>query len=258
MEFIKANYLDTSTQLVVNSNTSSAENIIDRDQAVQYFSQGFNNDTTTTTIRINFDETLSVSRIAILGCNWKSFTVFYNGATANTFSLTSTGATTSSNFTTNSETSLFLRATAVNCTSVSFDVKSTQVSNSEKAVGHIILSDTHIVFPIIPSAKNYTPDVVPKQIVHTLSDGGTRTHTVKDKLATKIKLQYISQSFRDDLKTLFDLHTNFIFAPFGTTTGWDEYIFDCVWPGKFEFFKYSDDAATAGFTGSIELKETPG
>jgi hypothetical protein len=141
MEFLTKNLYNTTTSVVVNSNTATVENLFSRDLRFQYVSNGFNNDNTTSTIVINFGATQSVSRIALLGCNLKSFTVFYNNTTANTFSLTSTGATTASDFSSNSETSLYLSATPVNCTSVSIDMKSTQLANQDKALGYLVVSN---------------------------------------------------------------------------------------------------------------------
>lgn len=256
MEFIKANYLQTSTQIVVQSNTVTAENILNPDITYQYYSDGYADDNTTTTLRINFDSTTTISRIAIMGHNLKDYLIYYNGATASTFSFTTTSSTSTSSFATNSETSQYFFCTPVDCTSVSFDLKKTMVANSEKAIGYIVLSDIQLDFERLPSSKSYLPMVDPKQVVHTMSDGGTRIHTVKRKKSAQIKFKNITTEFRDDLKDVFDLHTNMIFVAFGTATAWDKIIFDCVWVGDFEFYKFSDDAIASGFSGSINLKET--
>lgn len=255
-ELLKQNYCQTSTQLVVNTNTSTAENVLNPERTIQFYSDGFNNDSTTVSMRINFDSTLTISRIALLEMNFKNFRIYYNGATANTFSLTSTGSTVTSNFSSNSQTSMFLRTAAVACTSVSIDILSTQVANSEKAIGFVVLTDTELTFPQMPSSSNYTPKVDPEQVVHTMSDGGVRLHTVKRKTSADIRLKNITRSFRDDLKDIYESRVPLMFCPFGTTTVWDEVLFECVWPGNFEFFKYSDDAASSGFSGTISLRET--
>src|SRR3990167_2584887 len=96
MELLKANYINTTTAIVVGSNTDSAKYIIEPDPLFQYVSSGFNNDSTTATLRINFSETLTVSRIGLVGINLKAFDLYYNGATASTFALTTTAATTAS------------------------------------------------------------------------------------------------------------------------------------------------------------------
>lgn len=256
MEMLKQNYCQTTTQFVVNNNTATVENILNPDRNVQYYTDGMNNDATTVTMRINFDVTTTVSRIALLAHNWKQFRVYYNGATANTFSLTTTSATTTTNYSTNSETSQYFRVTPVDVTSVSIDIYSTQVANSEKAIGHLVISDTHLVFPRMPNAENYTPKIDPEQVVHQMSDGGFRTHTLRRKYAVDIKLKHITTSFRNSLKTIYELQTPFMFCPFGTTTSWDTILFESIWPGNFDFYKYSEDALSSGFTGTITLKET--
>lgn len=255
MEFLSSNYLQTTTQLVVNSNTFTAQYVLSDDLTRQYVSDGFNNDLTTTTITVNFDETTSIDRIAFMGHNLKEFTIFYNGATANTFSIT--GPTTVSSFATNSTTSLYLQmATPVAVTSVTFDLKSTIVANSEKAVGQILLAANQLTFSRLPSADAFSPVIIAKELTHVLSTGGTRRHVIDKKWDVKIKFKFIDQDFRDDLKAIYDLNQPVTFVPFGTTTAWDGIIFEANWTGNFDFYKYSDDAVGAGFSGQIALKET--
>lgn len=257
MEFLTKNLYDTTTSVVVNSNTTTVENLFSRDLRYQYVSSGFNNDATTSTLVINFGETVSVSRIALLGMNLKSFTIFYNGATANTFSLTSTGATTVSDFSTNSETSMYLSATPVDCTSVSIDMKSTQLADQDKAIGYLVVSNVLSDLDTrVPDSANYRPLFSPKEIVHELSDGSFRTQVFDRKYGASIGLRYCDTALRNELKTVFDLHDDFIFCAFGTTTSWDEVFFPCVWSGPFEFFEFSDNAVNAGHSGRIKLLET--
>jgi hypothetical protein len=142
MEILSANLLNTTTVAVVNSNTTTVESMLLRDERFQYQSNGLNSDAgTNSTITINFGQTTSVSRFGLVGMNWKDFTIYYDATTANTFALTSTGATTASDFSTNSEGSLYLRAAAVNCTSVSIDIAATQIADQEKAIGYLFVGN---------------------------------------------------------------------------------------------------------------------
>ena len=254
MEFLSQTYLETTTQITVNSNTITAELIIDPDVRIQYISDGFNNDLTTTSIRIAFDSTQSVSRIAMMEFNAKKFNVYYNGLTANAFTLTN--PTTTSQFTNNSATNLYMAASAVNCTSVTFDLYSTQVANAEKAIGFIYIGANELTFPRIPNASSYTPVRDPKDFIHELSDGGTRRHVINTKWSINLKYQFLTESFRDSLRTIYDSLAPRVFVPFGTGTAWDGILFESNWVGNFDFYKYSDDAVSSGFSGSINLKET--
>lgn len=253
---LKANYLNTTTQLVVDSNTDSAQYLFDREPTFQYVSSGYTG-ATITSIRVNFSQTLTVSRIALVEHNLKSFVAYYNGITANTFALTTTGSTMASNFANNSETSLYLRCTPVDCTSVSFDLRSTITPSVERAIGFLMLSDPKLVLSRNPSAKNYKIIVDPQDVKHTLSDGGTRIQNVADKFTVSLAYKYIATAERDSLKTIWSAHDELVFCPFGTTTAWDRIIFPCVWTGNFEFYGYADDAIGAGFEGKINLVETP-
>lgn len=255
MEFVKQNYVNTTTQIVVDSNTASSQFLFSRDVRYQYASSGYTG-STATTITINFSETLTVSRIALLEHNFKDFSVYYNGVTANVFALTTTSATTTANFSSNSETSMYMYATPQACTSVSIQINNTISGTSERAIGFLLLSDLTLEFERTPAADNYKPSIDRKEIVHELSDGGIRQHVIQDKQAAEIKFKHVSESFRDDLKTVYDMATPQVFVPFGTTTAWDKIIFEANWIGDFTFFQYSDDAVASGFSGVIKLRET--
>lgn len=254
MEFLSATYLETTTQIVVDSSTITASNIMDPDVRRQHVSDAKNNDSLTSSITITFDETTTIDRIAIMEFNAKKFNIYYNGVTAN--ALSPTNPTSTSQWVSNSATSLYLAFNSVAVTSVTFDFYSTQVANAEKAVGHIYIGANELTFPRVPNAGGYTPVRDPKELVHELSDGGTRRHLVQTKWATKIKLQYITESFRDDLREIYDAAEPKVFVPFGTGTGWDGILFEANWIGNFDFYRYSDDAVQSGYSGSIDLKET--
>lgn len=255
MEFIKANLITDEDLITVDSNTETAINMINPDKIFQYITTGYDDDNTTASITISFGQTISIDRIALLNHNLKDYTLFYNGATANTFSLTG-GDTSTSSYSSNSETSQYFVSSSIDCTSVTLDMKKTMQADSDKAVGLFVLSESELEFPRIPSSKNYKIEQASEEITHRLSDGGVRVHTIQGKWNAKIKFKYIERSFVDDLKDIYDQKTSFIFVPFGTTTSWDEVIFDSVWTGDFDFFEFSDDAVNAGYKGSIRLYET--
>lgn len=258
MEFVTKNYLETTTSIVVSSNTDGAAFLMSTEFRQQYITSGFNDDTLTASVTINFDITKTVSRICLFNTNLKEFSIYYNGVTANAISLSTTAMTTAASFTGNSLTSIYFIATPVDCTSVTIDMKKTITANQEKAIGWLYIGDVHIDFPQIPNSSNYDIELMPKQIEHTLADGGTRIQYLRDMWKSSVKLNYISKQFRDDLKDVYNLQTDFVFVPFGeTTSDWDKIIFPCVWTGPFKFYEYSDDAAVSGFSGTITLKQTP-
>lgn len=255
MEFLVKNPINTSTSLVVGSNTTTAKFVLERDLALQYYTIGDDDDTTITSITLNFGATETVSRIAIMDCNWKDFTVFYGGVTANTFSVTNTGSTSTTDFSSNSETSLYIRVTPVDCTSVTFDISKTMVADSEKVVGYLLATNKHLVFDRDPNASSYNPAIKPKGVVHRLSDGGTRIQKLDQKWNVNINLDYVQSTMQSSLLTVFNDTEEFIYTAFGTMTSWDELLFPCVWSGDFDFYRYSDNASGSGNSGSIKLWE---
>lgn len=255
MELLKPNYINTTTAIVVNSNTTTAEYMMNPDVTFQYVSSGLNDDNTNATIRINFSETLTVSRIGLLGINTKEMSLYHSGLTASAFTVLS-GATTSSKWTANSETGLYLQVTPVACTSVSLDMKKTMVANMEKAIGYFVISQERLDFTRIPSAKNYNPMNAAEEVVHYLSDGNVRIQTIANRWSFDVRLEYISTALRDSLFSIYKLHAGHIFVPFGTTTAWDAIMVPVVWESPFNFFKHSDNAVGTGFEGSLKLRET--
>lgn len=256
MEFLKGNLINTTTQIAVNSNTTTIANLFNRDKLYQYYSDSLNSDLTTASITITFDATTAVSRIALIDTNFKEFSMFYNGATASTFAISS-GDTSASSYTGNADENKFFRFTTIQCSSITINAKKTITADQEKRLGLFIISDADFALTQIPSAKSYKPKKVPKQIVHKLSDGGSRLHNISSKWSVDFSLEYLSASQRDSLFDVYDSGLEFNFCPFGTTTSWDGLIFECVWDGPFEFYQYSDNAAASGFSGRVSLEETP-
>jgi hypothetical protein len=257
MEFLKANFLNTTTQVTLSPNTGTSNRLFNRDPFVQFYTDGMADDSTTMSITIALAATTLVSRICLLDTNLKSFTLYYNGVTANTFAMSSTGQTTVSSFTSNSATSLYFKVNETAVSSVTLDMKATQVANKEKLLGLFYVGNIYYELAIGPSAKDYKPKRVNKQIVHKLVDGGTKIHRIKTKYKHDVKLQNISSSQAESLRSIWDLLVPFNFVPFGTATAWDGIFYEGVWEGDFDFDEYSDNAASSGFSGMIRVRETP-
>ena len=255
MEFIERNFINTTGVISVESNTTTAKNMFNFDKRFQYLSDGFNNDLTSTVITINFDETTTVNRISMIEHNLKSFRLFYDGVTANAFELTSTAATSTANFNANSESAHYFFTTQVDVTSVSLQMDSTIVADSEKAIGIFVISALKLNFDRIPNAGGYTPLRIPKQVLHTMSDGGVRKHKSHDKWKVNLKFSDITESFRNSLFDIYEDTDSRIFVPFGTSASWDGILFDAVWVNQFEFYKFAENSTTQGHKGNIVLKE---
>lgn len=134
MEFLKTNLINTTTQISLTNNTAVVSNIFNRDRFYQYYTDGLNNDLTTGSITITFSATTPISRIALIDTNVKDFSIFYNGSTANSFTLVDQNTTTSS-FTGNTSDNVMLRFATIQCSSVTIDLKKTIVADQEKILG---------------------------------------------------------------------------------------------------------------------------
>ncbi len=254
MELWKANYYNTTTVLSITSGTLTASYCRKRDETLQYISSGFNNDATTVSMVFTFDDTMNVSCIGLLETNFKNFRIFYNGSTSNTFALTS-AETSSSAWTGNTDVDKFLYCTTAAVSSITIEATETMVANSEKAIGYVFISDVLVDFERVPSSKDYKPTKAVTDIVHKLSTGQTKVNFINEHWKVDISFKYITTAFRNSLYEAFILKDEMGFVPFGTSTGWDGILFPCVWPGDFDFYKYSTDAVNSGFSGTIKLAE---
>jgi hypothetical protein len=261
MEFLKTNFVNTTTQIdVTNSgNTLTANYLLSWDTTFQYQSFDYNNDLTSASIVYNFDATQSVSRLALMDINLKDFSIYYDDTTTNLFDFTTTSGvshTNSSSFTSNSNTSMLFRCATIQTDKITLKMNKTIIADQEKALGYFLMSDLHFDFEErLPSAKNYNPVVKRKAVIHRMSDGGTKLHQINRKKNFTIKHNYLDNSFTTALLDLHELNDSFVFSPFGTATGWDKFIFEGIWTNDYEFYKYADDAVSVGFKGSIRFSE---
>lgn len=257
MEILYKNFLNTTTQLYVSTNTDYSSYLFDRESSQQYQSSGDNNDATTTTIRVDFTGYESVDRIALQNINLKSFKVYYNSNSANLFSITS-ALTGTSEWTQNSATSLYLILEATkSITSVWIEATATAIANQEKKIGQLWISGQRYQFERNPSAKNYKPKLERHEYKHRMSDGGTATYVIADKFNADLRYKYYTESGTSSLLTIYEDYDPLVFVPFPTGTSWDSKIYEVNWIDDFEFHQYTDNYKNNGFSGRIRLRETP-
>jgi len=244
MEFLKANYLNTTTMVKVDSNTALTKYLFNRNPDLGYTTDGYNSNTSAT-ISIEFGSTMPVSNILIQNHNLKKFSLFYDSNTANAIA----------SFTTNSDNSIYLSFSTIQATSIQLQMDETISGNAEKSVGELILSERKLAFDVNPSQSLFNPIIMRKQIVHNMPDGGVVTYNIKDKYQAKIGLRYISTSFYNKLLSVFEDAEPMYFVPFPTATSWDGKAYEVVWVDKFDF-KFADNAKNT-YSGNILIKETP-
>lgn len=256
-EFLTKSFFDTLTQATVNSGTASVANIFSRDPTQQYISFNFDNDLTTATLQIDFDNTLSISRMVLIGTNLQDFTIYHSGVTANTLSFSTTADTTVSDWSSNSNSAIYLAFDTIQASQINIDMLSTQVANSEKIVSYFAIADTNLDFARLPDSKGYKVAISAQDVVHKLSDGGMRINTKGEKFTSDISLKAVPLAMRDSLRIIHQTKDDFIYTSFGTTTGFDGTWYPVVWIGDFEFLKFQNNNPAAGFIGKIKIREVP-
>lgn len=257
MEFIYSNYLDTATQINCSTGTTTSSRLWDRIPSKQFNSSGDNDDTTTTTIAIEFAEYQDVDRIILENINFKGFKVYYNSNTANLFSITN-AATGTTEYTQNSETTLFFKLeTTLSITSIFLEVTTTMAANEEKKIGQIWASSLRLSLTDNPDTKGFKNSMSPKEFNHKMSDGGVSNYKIADNFKANLALKYVSTTVHDSLKDIYDAWTPFIFVPFPTGTSWDGKIYEVNWIKDFDFLNYQNNFKGNGFKGTVRMVGTP-
>lgn len=247
MEFLSKNQMETTTSFKVESATNSIDNLIDRNKALQYVTDGYDSNTSTV-ISYEFGTDLVISNIILQNHNFKQFRIFYNSATANVFS-------TDINTSDNSATSNYYDFNSVTVSSIQLQVDVCTETGVEKQIGQFICVEKELEFERNPSARRFKPLIDRIQVKHKMADGGITLHNIKDKYKAKLKLEFITESFHDSLFDLYDAAQPLYFVPFPTTTAWLGIAHEVVWSGDFNF-KYAENVKDVGFTGDITIEET--
>lgn len=257
MEILTRNFIDTYTSIRMPNTTGQW---VDSTPTARYLTVPDTRykwiaNTAGTGLVINFDATVAVSRLALAGHNLKNFRLYYNGATASTFALTTTADTTVSNWASNSQTANFLRFPEAYVTSVSLDINSTMAGDLP-VIGYMYLGALLTTLEKRPSAANYRIEKTSNNVEQSLSDGSTRVIAFNERWQADLSLEHITATFRSTLDQIYRDNKDVVFCPFGTATGWDEVIFPAVWVGPFDFYRNAGDAASTGYNGTIRFRET--
>lgn len=244
MEFLTANLLNTTTQAKVDSNTDTVEFLFDGNLKIGYSTEGYSSNTSTI-LSIEFDSPTIISHVLMQVHNLKDFRVFYDSVTANSLDVTSS----------NSATSSYISFSSVTVSSIQIQMDQAMTADTEKEINELVIAERQTQFERNPNIKNYKPIIDRTQVRHVMPDGGITLFNVRDKFKTKLKWEFITQSFHDTLKDIYDDGDALVFVPFPTTTAWDGNGYEVVWSKDFDF-KHSTNDKQQGFGGNIILEQT--
>ena len=203
MEILTTNYLDTTTLVSVESGTDTVDRLFNRDTYNNYYeSSGYNTNTAGVTIGVTFISTRNISRIILQGINLKDFTIYYNSNSANTFTLLN-AETTTSDWTGNSDTALYLKFATISVDSVWIVATQTTSEGLEKRISQLWIDDVKFVFENNPDFKGYDPDIEIKEVSHEMSDGGTIKYAFGEAYNANIKLENQSKTMHDNFYGIF-------------------------------------------------------
>lgn len=245
MEFLRSNLINTTTSVTGTSNIAGfAQFLFDRNLNFRYSTSGYTS-TTVAAISWVFATPTLISQVFLQNHNLRSFQVFWNSLTTNSLL----------NTTTNSATSTYLSFATITVSSVDVLMNAPITADTERAVGEWAVTERFLQFDNNPTAKNYDPQANMHRIIHRMPDGGVTAFLIRDKYKTKISLDFIASSFRDNLQTMYNSTAAFYFLPEPTTTGWAGFAREVVWTNPFNF-TWGESSKSQGFSGEITLEET--
>lgn len=247
MEFLKQNFLDTTTLVTVNDGSTTVENLFDRDVDTKY-SRDINTGTAQQDIVLSFSSSVVVSKLFIQNHNLKRFQLFFDGNSGNTF-------TPQISETTNSATSNYFSVLSITVSSITLRMFSTTTGNNSAIVGQFYAGNLMLNFERNPSAADYKPTIQRKQVLHKMPNGGVVQFIVDEKFKADIKWKFVTNSFTTQLLNIYETGTAFYFVPFPTTTSWDGRASEVVWTNAFDF-RHSSNNKEAGQGGKIQIMET--
>lgn len=247
MEFLKANKLNTTTMLVVPAaNTGTQAFLFNRNTRLGFTSVNYNS-TTAAVISVVFGQPTVLSNILLQNHNLRQFRVYYDSVTANSLGIV-TG---------NSATSTYLSFASVTVSSVDIQMDNTIAGSVEKALGELVLTERRLQLERNPGHGDWKPIFYRKKIRHEMPDGGTKQLVIRDKFRAKLEWEFVTNSFRESLLSVYEDGSPVYFAAYPTTTGWDGRAYEVNWTNDWDF-TYSSNNKDSGQGGSIVLEETPG
>lgn len=253
MEILQQSLLNTTTQITTTANNGAGtfQYSFDRNIRLGYSTVGYSS-STVAGFSIVFSQTTPVSHILIQNHNLRQFRAYYNSVTANSLAVVAG----------NSATSTYLSFATVSVSNIELEMELQMSSGAvqadiEKTFGEIIVANRQLVFARNPSVQDWTPSFKRKQLIHEMPDGGIKAYQIRDKFQTKLKWSFITETFRNDLYTIYSSAAAFYFVPFPTTSAWDGQAYEVLWPGDFDF-KHGDNSKSQGFGGSVLFRETTG
>ena len=261
MEILRQNFLNTTTMVVVGTGTDNASNLFNRNRSSSYVSVGKNTETSGVTIGVDFSGTSrSIDRIVLQNINLKGFRIYHSSNTSNTITLTSTSDTTTSIWTGNSATSLYLIFATIQATSIFIDGTTTIAGSEEKKVGEFWVTEKRLRLERNPTAKDYKPSLKRKEFKHSMAEGGTTSYIVGSSYNADLKLRFRNETETAALLDLYDDEIPFVFVPFPTSTGWttfkNERIHEVIWVRDFTF-QHEKNNTGVGYSLRARMEETP-
>jgi hypothetical protein len=272
-KFLTKNKITSVSQITTShGNTDSNKlRLIDRNDEIVYTSVA--GTTGSRTILWTPVSPTAINRIIVKNCNWKDFTISYNGGTSFNPDL---------NFNDNNEENLYFETNDVTVTSVLITVTDTFTASDVTRCGELYIG-SEIFAMASGTAGNYKINADSSQKLFNLSDGTSYKVFIRKLLKFMISLRIVTLAERDNYLDLFNRNKRetFYFIPhpvqpslsagltfpftFTGTFGsdgnfglWDGVGCHVNWVNGFDFENFDGDVFDNGYLGNVELAQAGG
>ena len=254
------NLIDSDTDTIsVSSGTATIDFIYDYKGSIQWQTQG-SNDATQEIIDIMFLNVdgnkmqRNIDRIVLINCNLKSFKLQSSNWNGSTWSAWADIAGTT--FITNSDNNLVISITNAIYWRVRLVMNTTIVADDEKKIGQLIFTVVKYELPEPMSVYNIK-NVIGSSI-YRLYDGKGVKIVRHDKYAANIEFRQISETVRNELKSISEQHKSFLWIPEPYDENGDDYKLEefylVHWIKPYEE-KYFTVVKGAGYNLRIQVEE---
>lgn len=250
MRFLQKNKILTGTEFTSTSGSGTHSNLIDRKLNTKWTTVGENSDANTATISWVAPSATIISNILLQNHNFKDFRIIFNSTSTFTPNLSITG---------NAFSSTYYKFTSQSVNSIDIIIEDTLVTNEEKSLGDLIVSNEKIELDTNPDFSGYSPIIFKKGIEQELSDGGIVSIFLSSKFRADLNMDFINSTTYESLTSIYNEHKDFIFCPFPAntfTSSWNGQAFAVNWTGDLNIDSLRDNTLNA-YRGVINLREIP-
>lgn len=245
MDFLSKNKLLTTTMISVDYGSDTTRYLFDGNTELKWISTGFALSTSATMINISFTAATVLSNIIIKNHNVDEMYIYADNTTSNCLFF----------MVDNDAVNTYVSFPTVTVSSIQITCARTFPMAQTRKIGDLALVEKLFTTEKDPTVKDLSMELDREQSVHQMPDGGVAVYNLRDNFRARIKWRFISQTMRDQFKSVFEDSVPFHVVLNPEDYCWDGLGFEVDWIGNFDF-KPEINNESQGFVGMMDLRQT--